>query len=372
MKTPILWLAALAGCIDPSTPLDLADTDQAVDLGARDRMFYLASGAVYSKVQAAPGSTTFAAPEYLGTVGAGLTKLATERNQDGRLSVFAIGPDPDRTLYARYQTAVGGGWNPEGWQSMGGGWIKQVVTARNQDGRIELFVLNDAGQAFHRYQTVANGGWNPEGWLPFSGHDIQTIAATTRWDGRLEVFAAGGDGQLYHRVQYVPNSGWDADWSLIPGTAYGLRDVVTTNDNYNQPMVVAIDANRRVRYIRENGTGNFTAIAPLCDLPMDKVVAGHTHDRRLDILGISGGSVYDCVQQDIYSTQIGPYFNGVGLGSVAQLGYANESGETPMVFARKLDGSMWFGTSRDSIPLPSFTFASLNVSGQDVVAIDQQ
>ena len=255
----------------------------------------------------------------------------------------------------------------------GGGWIKQVVTARNDDGRIELFVINDWGQAFHRYQTTPNGGWNPEGWLPFSGQQIQSIAATKRRDGRLEVFATGGDGQLYHRVQFVPNSGWDVDWSLLPNTNFQLRNVVTTLDDRDEPMVLTLDPSNHVKFMREDGTGAFTPIATLGDRPMEQVVAGLTHDERLDVLGISGGQVFDCVQQDISSTQFGR-FNPVGWGGVAQLAWTNEANRTPVVFARNTTGEIFFSTSRDSLPLPSWSaLQSLGVTNQtDLVAIDQQ
>src|SRR4051812_40942361 len=118
MKTPLLLLIALASCVEQN----LADTEQSIDSTTRDRFFSLnTAGNAWSRVQTAALSPTFDPFEALD--GTGLVKLAAERNADGRISLFAIGGDG--ALYGRYQTAPGGGWNPDGWSSFGGGWIVQ-------------------------------------------------------------------------------------------------------------------------------------------------------------------------------------------------------------------------------------------------------
>lgn len=364
MKIAIV-LCALAGCIDPSE--QLGDTEQAVDLSARDRFISLnTAGNAWSRVQAAPNSSTYDGFELVGDTG--LTKLATERNQDGRLSVFAIGSDG--ALWARYQTAVGGGWNADGWQSMGGAWIVEIATARNVDGRIEVFVRNQWGNVFHRYQVTPNGGWNPEGWLPFGGNGIVSIAAAYRNDGRLEVAAIGGDGHAYHRVQYAPGSGWDLDWSLV-GNGNNLRYVTLVTDKAGQLRMMALDNANTIMEARESISSTWTTFAPVGNKHLCSITVGKTSDDRLDLFGYCPSSyVYELTQAKTAPYDWVPSFTIVTAwpSGLDQLVTANQANRSDVVFARKA-GVVYTATEGTSWgPMTSLGGAYQT----DLVAIDQE
>lgn len=367
MKTTIALLVALSGCIDSAEQLDLDNTEQALDGQTRDRVFTIAGGTALSRVQATAGSLTYAPTESVG--GSQLQKLATERNQDGRLNLFAIGGDG--ALYGRYQT-TGGGWNPEGWQSMGGGWIVQVVTARNSDGRIEVFVRNVWGNVFHRYQVTPNGGWNPEGWLPFGGDALITMDATLRGDGRIEVVAIGGDNHMYRRAQYVPNSGWN-DWSLAGGS--NLTSVAVAQ-GYAGMQVVAIDTNGNLEGATEDGTSTWGAFSVMANGHMSQAVMYRTYGGRLDILAIDpAGTCYE-LQQAFVTYRWNTTYNFLDWTNVAQLAVAMDRSGAEQAFARNRDGSTSFAFTSTPLVQPVVwgSMSSLPLAGTatDVVAIDQQ
>lgn len=358
MKITLALLVALTACLEPP---ELDETEQAVDSSARIRMVELSSGAAYSSVQTVPNSTTWSAPE--GLAGMDVHKLAIDRDADGRLEVFAIGGDG--ALYGRYQTSVGGGWNPDGWGSFGGAWIEQVITARNFDGRVEVFVRNTWGNVFHRYQVAPNGSWNPEGWLPFGGNDVRTISAATRSDGRLEVIGVGGDGHVYHRVQFAAGSGWDADWSNIGGT--NITTAILARGHRGME-IVAIDTTHSV-YTALEPTSTWSAFRLFSTKPMYQLYLGTLADGRLDVLALTSfGAAYEIMQDKITFAWNADY-NARYWDGVAQLVMTRQADGSLVAFARKTDSTLWTATrTTDGWPLLSWFGSNIT----DVVAIDQQ
>ncbi|HET9989892.1 MAG TPA: hypothetical protein VFQ65_15275 [Kofleriaceae bacterium] len=350
----------------------LAETEQAIDSGARDRFFSLnTAGNAWSRVQSAPLSSTFEPFEALD--GNGIVKLAAERNADGRISLFAIGGDG--VLYGRYQTSPGGGWNPDGWGSLSGGYIVQVITARNADGRIELFVRNQWGNVFHRFQTAPNAGWNPEGWLPFGGTGLVSIAAATRADGRLEVVGIGGDGHMYHRVQFVPNSGWDADWSIVGGA--GLQSVLLVPGATGGLNAIALDSNTgaNVEEAHATAAGVWSGFSAIGHMHMAKIAVGTMPNGDLDILGLLSASAslaYQLPQIPITHLWTGTFARMSWPQQLEQLAPASNANGDLVVFARGTDGVVY-----DAMQDPRSTvWSSLGSLGgawqADLVAIDQQ
>ena len=67
-------------------------------------------------------------------------------------------------VYGRYQHVPNGGWNENGWGSLGGRAIRQIAVGNNADGRTQLFAVGGDGAVYGRYQRVPNGGWNEDGW----------------------------------------------------------------------------------------------------------------------------------------------------------------------------------------------------------------
>ncbi|MFT3698428.1 MAG: hypothetical protein QM831_35115 [Kofleriaceae bacterium] len=363
---------AMAGCLDQST--DLMDTEQASDSAARDRFFSLnTAGNVWSRVETGAMTQTYAPFE--GLDGTGMTKLAAERNQDGRINVFAIGPNPDRALFTKYQTAPGGGWNTNGWQALGGGWIKQLATVQNQDGRIEVFCLNDSGEAFHQYQTTPNGNWS--GWQPFSGLGLRSISAAKRSDGRLEVAAVTDGGQMYHRVQYAPGSGWDADWSYAGG--YNLASVQLAVGHAGL-VAIGIDqstSGANVHELHEDASFHWSAMSGTLGGSLFRISSfsiGTFHDARLSIVGIKQGGIVELPQAT--STYAWPtdYHSSFDASPFyAQVATARNAANDFVIYARGNDGVMyWFTPAISYFGWDGVLWTLGGAYQTDVVGIDQQ
>jgi hypothetical protein len=96
--------------------------------------------------------------------------------------------------------------------------------ARNQDGRLEVFGINSAGNIFHTWQTspnaTSNTGWNGV-WeiLYWPGDQLVSLDVVNNADGRLEVFGITSAGNIFHTWQTSPNAtsntGWNGVWEIL-------------------------------------------------------------------------------------------------------------------------------------------------------------
>jgi hypothetical protein len=141
------------------------------------------------------------------------SSAAEASNMDGRLEIFARGPD--NGLWHTSQVVAGGpNWNQ--WTSLGGVLASDPVVGQNADGRLEVFVLGGDYGVWHTSQTTASGStWNP--WSSLSGVLTSHIAVGRNSDGRLEIFARAPDNALWHTSQAVaggPN--WNP-WTSLSG-----------------------------------------------------------------------------------------------------------------------------------------------------------
>jgi acylphosphatase len=153
-------------------------------------------------------------------LGGGMSQIATTRNIDGRIEVFAIGTD--KALYHIWQTTPGGSaWS--GWAGLGGG-ITQIASAINNDGRIEVFAIGTDKALNHIWQT-APGGSSWSGWAGLGG-GVTQVASGLNNDGRIEVFAIGTDTALNHIWETTApqqNPVWGfADLHAHPATFLGF------------------------------------------------------------------------------------------------------------------------------------------------------
>ncbi len=87
---------------------------------------------------------------------------------------------------------------------------------RNQDGRLEVFAIG-LGGIFNISQVAPNGGWR-DGWRnkdsPSSNVRITSHVVGRNADGRQEIFALGDDNALWQKWQVAPNSGW-SEWKTL-------------------------------------------------------------------------------------------------------------------------------------------------------------
>jgi hypothetical protein len=143
------------------------------------------------------------------------------KNADGRLEAFAwtVGVDAAKALWHIWQTAPGTTWS--NWFSSGGpltGFVLESspTIAENQDGRLEGFAIGAGGALWHIWQVVPNGTWS--NWallgIPSTTNNISAPAVGKNQDGRLEVFVIGADGALWHIWQTSPGGTWGS-WASL-------------------------------------------------------------------------------------------------------------------------------------------------------------
>jgi hypothetical protein len=142
------------------------------------------------------------------------------RNTDGRLEAAVIPiVGNDRAVWHATQTTPGGDWTT--WRSLGAparGSVRPLALAQNQDGRLELFRL-DHGALWHAWQTVPGDDWT--GWHPL-GSPSDTVSleegspvVARNEDGRLELFVRADDGSVWHRWQPAAGVRPWAAWSSL-------------------------------------------------------------------------------------------------------------------------------------------------------------
>jgi len=143
-------------------------------------------------------------------LGGQVKQLVSAMNSDGRLEIFGIGMD--NALWHNWQTHPHAGpWS--GWFSLGGG-VKEISAARNSDGRLEVFAIGMDDALWDIWQTAPSGGWS--GWVSLGGK-VKHIASALNSDGRLEVFGIGMDDALWDVWQTVPHGGPWSGWVSLGG-----------------------------------------------------------------------------------------------------------------------------------------------------------
>jgi hypothetical protein len=158
-----------------------------------------------------------------------------QRNQDGRLEVFAIGLGG---IFNIWQVVPNGGWR-DGWLSKdrpsSNVRIKSHVVGRNADGRQEIFAVGDDHALWQKWQVAPNNGWSEWKTLGTPARDTfltDQFTVGSNQDGRQEVFAVGSDGNVWQIWQTGPNGGW-SDWGKLGKPPAGIRrsDRITVGSN---------------------------------------------------------------------------------------------------------------------------------------------
>ena len=156
--------------------------------------------------------------------------LAVARNQDGRLELF--GTDAAGNLWNTHQRTVSGDLVNWTLLEQGPGW-QSVTAATNQDGRIELFAINSfLHSVVRRTQTAPNATTYTTG-QSFDSSFATVAAGTDQWGG-MHVYANLSSGEIYHRWQDflnddTPATGWFTPWKQLGGAV--TRMVVKTGSD---------------------------------------------------------------------------------------------------------------------------------------------
>lgn len=144
------------------------------------------------------------------------------QNDDGTLQVFVI--DTGGQLWSIQQTGAGSGEPWATWGSLGSPANVQLVgtpsVESNQDGRLELFAKGTDDNAWHIWQTAPNGGWS--GWALLTGVGGGAPSTARNSNGCLELFAINNSGNCWHIWQTTAGGGWSAMTDLGQPSSTGL------------------------------------------------------------------------------------------------------------------------------------------------------
>ena len=131
------------------------------------------------------------------------------RNEDGRLEVFAVGPDD--TIYHKAQRTTRKPETWTNWTCLGGPTRSGPAVTRDPLGRLFLVVMfADGSYRFRSQHAKPKAGQGSTGesttlgmsdWVSLSGKFSTKPEVVRDSEGFLHVFGRGLDQQLYHRYQ---------------------------------------------------------------------------------------------------------------------------------------------------------------------------
>ena len=167
-----------------------------------------------------------------------------EMTNDGTLMAFMIGQD--RQLYFRYQLLIGNNrdWSDD-WIPLGGPSetdppeyrFSDPAIAIDNEGRLNVFFINSRYGTLQHYskktRDINTSEWAPGMNLEGNWHSRRRIAVTRNQDGRLEVFIVGTDGRLYHRWQTIKNNDGSWQWFM-----HWVPFEKQTWPQYSNPLIV--------------------------------------------------------------------------------------------------------------------------------------
>lgn len=144
-----------------------------------------------------------------------------EINQNGALEIFGINSAGNVLHDAQNPATVPqsdlSSWN--GWQADLGGVTASgsPTVVRNLDNTLQIFVPTASGDVFTNYQTAPGGPWN--GWIDMgsTSSGISSLAAANNADGSLTVCGVGTNGDLWCASENAPGVGWSS-WTDLSGS----------------------------------------------------------------------------------------------------------------------------------------------------------
>src|SRR6266542_4242417 len=209
-------------------------------------------------------SAAHAAPFSSGVAAQGLmteSSLAVGENADGRLEVFAVGPD--RALRHKWQLTPGSSGSWSGWYTLGGVIKAAPVVATNADGRLEVFGVGSDNALWQRRQAQAgpsSGGWYI--WRSLSGVIVGSPAVGRNADGRLEVFTEGTDRALWHKWQLTPGGDSWSGWASLGTEAIDMFDTAVARNDDGRMVVFVWWTDGSIRHNWQLTPGNTGRVEP--------------------------------------------------------------------------------------------------------------
>ena len=155
-------------------------------------------------------------------------------NQNGALEIFGINSAGNVLHDSQNPATVPqsdlSSWN--GWKSDLGGVTARGSPAvvRNLDNTLQIFVPIASGDVFTNYQTAPGGPWN--GWTDMGSTSlgITHLVAANNADGSLTVCGVGTNGDLWCASENAPGVGWSS-WNDLSGSQIQPGFVIGQNLN---------------------------------------------------------------------------------------------------------------------------------------------
>jgi IPT/TIG domain len=157
------------------------------------------------------------------SLGGWVAQVVSARQANGDLVLFGIGGD--HAVWENVQTSPGGAFS--GWTSLGG-WASQIAVATNQDGTLTVFAIGSDGAALANKQ---NSPTDPTfgGWYSLGGSGIQQLAPARDVNGNLDLFVIGSDNAVWFTTQSAANSLSFNGWTSLGG--WTSQIAVATNQD---------------------------------------------------------------------------------------------------------------------------------------------
>jgi len=230
--------------------------------------------------------------------------VAVGRDGSGRLMV--IGTDTDDRIWQRLQPTAGED-NWTAWTVVDNRLFRAVAIGTNQDGRLEQFGVNAAGQAFHRGQLPTDG-WSD--WRLLGNVNARSIAATRTSDGRLQAFVTLNNGDVWYIRQSTANGASWPSWTTRFGmlatdpakSSILLRKVAAETNSDGRVQVLGISDVGELWSRSQTLDGGWTDWTPIDNIPspLTAIALTHNQDGTLQAYGVNHQ------RQVLESSQVSP------------------------------------------------------------------
>jgi hypothetical protein len=260
-------------------------------------------------------------------------------NADGRMEVFMV--DNANVLWHAWQMGANGSFS--GWSLMRTG-VASVAVGTNLDGRMEVFAVNTDHSLCHIWQVAANQYFDAsgpdQGWYLMDG-SAQSLTVGRNQDGRMELFDVDPSGNLWHRWQMGANSSFSA-WSLL---RTGVASVAVGMNQDQRMEVFAVNTDHSLCHIWQAAINQyFDASGPDQGwYPLDSSVAavtvGYNADGRMELFEIdTSNNLRHCfqVQTNSYFSDWSPM-----LGDVSFVATGQNTNGTMEVYAVGREGGFY-------------------------------
>jgi phospholipase C len=173
------------------------------------------SGQLRSTFQESPGGPWSAwSGVWADASPANALSVAAAQQNDGRVQIWVV--DSNHQLYSNAQTSPGGNWG--GWSAPN--WWNapplRLVTASQQGGSrgAQVWGVDLNGQLRSTYQATPGGSWSPWSgvWNGASPANVISLTAAQQNDGRVQIWVVDSNNTLYSNAQTSPGGNWGG-WS---------------------------------------------------------------------------------------------------------------------------------------------------------------